>query len=215
MEITDNQISLRSELKRKMIHLFSSVIPFSYYLLERKTMLSILIAMFIAMLVIDVLRVKNQKVKYLYIKFLGDILRRHETEKEKIFFTGGTYLIFAFLICVLIFEKNIAILSMFILIFCDTTAAIVGRKKGKHFIGQKTIEGSLAFFFTGIIILFLVIGITDLKFLFAGTIALFVTTLFELIPLNSIKSFKIDDNITIPVFFGIAFTLISNSNFLI
>lgn len=209
MEDKQGSESIYSEIKRKMIHILSSVIPLSYYFIDRYVLLLILFVLLIFMVMTDILRHKNRKVNELYNSFLGDILRSHENMRDKVYFTGGTFLILGFLICVFLFEKNIAITSMMIIVFSDTAAAITGKFFGKHSIGKKTAEGSLAFFVTGIIIFVLVNGLSFNAVFLSGIITLLLTTVFELYPFN------IDDNLIIPVFFGIMFTIISDTDFLI
>ncbi|MBK6773888.1 MAG: hypothetical protein IPG78_17475 [Ignavibacteria bacterium] len=203
------KISLSKELKRKAIHLSSSLIPVSYYFIERKTLLIILTTAFAAMVIIDILRMRSGFVRKVYGKFLGDILRPHENKSERIYFTGGTYIVLAFLLCILIFERNIAILSMLIIVFCDSAAAIAGKVFGKHHIGNKTIEGSISFFLTGVILFFVVIKPENFVLIISGVFSLFLITVFELIPV------KIDDNLSIPLIFGILFSLLTKTDFLI
>ncbi len=203
------KISLSIELKRKAIHLSSSVIPVSYYFIERNPLLIILTTAFAAMVIIDILRMRSEFVRKVYGKFLGDILRPHENKSERIYFTGGTYIILAFLLCILIFEKNIAILSMLIIVFCDSAAAIAGKVFGKHHIGNKTLEGSISFFLTGAILFFLIIKPDNIVLAISGVFSLMLITVFELLPL------KIDDNFSIPLIFGILFSLLTQTDFLI
>ena len=203
------KISLSIELKRKAIHLSSSVIPVSYYFIERNPLLIILTTAFAAMVIIDILRMRSEFVRKVYGKFLGDILRPHENKSERIYFTGGTYIILAFLLCILIFEKNIAILSMLIIVFCDSAAAIAGKVFGKHHIGNKTMEGSISFFLTGVILFFVVIKPDNIVLIISGVISLMLITVFELLPV------KIDDNLSVPLMFGILFSLLTKTDFLI
>ncbi|MBK7255589.1 MAG: hypothetical protein WBQ38_08290 [Ignavibacteria bacterium] len=209
MKNDSEKISLSIELKRKAIHLSSSVIPVSYYFIERNPLLIILTTAFAAMVIIDILRMRSEFVRKVYGKFLGDILRPHENKSERIYFTGGTYIILAFLLCILIFEKNIAILSMLIIVFCDSAAAIAGKVFGKHHIGNKTMEGSISFFLTGVILFFVVIKPDNIVLIISGVISLMLITVFELLPV------KIDDNLSVPLMFGILFSLLTKTDFLI
>ncbi len=209
MKNHSEKISLSIELKRKAIHLSSSVIPVSYYFIERNPLLIILTTAFAAMVIIDILRMRSEFVRKVYGKFLGDILRPHENKSERIYFTGGTYIILAFLLCILIFEKNIAILSMLIIVFCDSAAAIAGKVFGKHHIGNKTMEGSISFFLTGVILFFVVIKPDNIVLIISGVISLMLITVFELLPV------KIDDNLSVPLMFGILFSLLTKTDFLI
>lgn len=146
------------------------------------------------------MRIHNERFKKFYLKLLEPVLRDHEVDNTKALFTGGTYIILGFLICVIIFPQPIAIASMFVIIFCDSFAAIMGKVYGKHFVGNKSIEGSAAFFVTGIVLILLTPKVTgSIKEYYFGVIAVFLTTIFELF------QNKIDDNIIIPVFFGLVY----------
>ncbi len=200
MEETHSKISFKNEVYRKGIHLSSSVIPFTYIFLSRQVEIIILVLIVSELILIDILRSKNENFSRFYLKFLGPILRGHEIDKNKYLFTGGTYLVMAFLICTIIFPKPVAVTSMFVAVFCDSMAAIVGKNLGKHFISNKTLEGSVAFFLTGIIIILLTPKFTDaVTEYYLGFIAVFLSSVFELIPI------KIDDNISTPLFFGLVY----------
>lgn len=191
---------------RKTIHLFSSVIPLMYIFWGSWEFyvyaLSVLSAV---MVLIDFFRYKDRNFNQFYMRALGNILRTHELNKRKTIFTGGTYLIIAFLICVLIFPRQIAIISMLILSVCDSAAAISGKIFGKKRIKNKTLEGSIGFFITGVLIIFLTPKMSDsFSEYYIALTALVLTTLFELIPL------RIDDNFSIPVFFGAVYLLLFN-----
>lgn len=151
-------------------------------------------------MVIDIMRVRYEPLKSLYMKYVKPILRGHELNNDRSVFTGATYLTLAFLICVIIFPKPIAITAMFVVIFCDSFAAIVGKSWGRHFISAKTIEGSLAFLLSGVVIILLTPKVTDsIAEYYIGFIAVLLSTIFELIPI------KIDDNISTPIFFGLVY----------
>ncbi|MEO6694479.1 MAG: diacylglycerol/polyprenol kinase family protein [Ignavibacteria bacterium] len=203
MEEVENKISLRSELLRKAIHISSSLIPLSYYFIEKDILIIFLYVFGFLLMLMDLTKLRYQWVQRIYLKFLGPVLRSHELQNKKLFFTGGTYLVIAFLICVLLFSKPVAITSMLIIVFCDSAAAIVGKVYGKHFVKNKTLEGSAAFFITGVAVILLTPKATDSSNeFFLALSALLLTTIFEIIP-N-----KIDDNISIPIFFGITYSIL-------
>jgi len=203
LTISDNT-EIKNELYRKGIHLFSSVIPIAYIFIEsRELFIWFLAVLTIVMFAIDYIRFKDPGFKKFYLNFLGDILRPHEVNKKKAMFTGGTYLILAFLICVIIFPKPVAVMSMLVLVVSDSFAAIFGKLLGRTKIGEKSMEGSAAFFISGLTVIVVTPKITDNfnEYIIAGS-AVLITTFFELIPL------KFDDNIIIPVFFGITYSIL-------
>lgn len=203
MEGNGDKISFKNELIRKSIHLSSSIVPVIYYFIDRKPAIIILAAFTITQMLLDILRVKFEPLKKLYLRYVKHILRGHELNNDKSVFTGATYLTLAFLICVIIFPKPVAITAMFVVVFCDSFAAIVGKSWGKHFISNKTFEGSLAFFLSGVIIILLTPKVTDsMSEYYVGIIAVFLSAIFELIPI------KIDDNLSTPIFFGLVYLIL-------
>ncbi len=200
LEDKENKISFKNELIRKSIHLSSSIVPVLYFFTDRDTAIIILAIFSFILVAIDILRRHHKPFKRFYLKYLGQILRGHEKEGDMEIFTGGTYITVAFLICVLIFPKPLAITSMFVVIFCDSLAAIVGKSRGRHFIMSKTLEGSLAFFLSGVIIILLTPKISDsVSEYYIGFFSIFLSTIFELIPTS------IDDNLSTPIFFGLVY----------
>ncbi len=196
---------LKYELYRKSIHLSSSFIPLSYFYIDRDTEIILLSVMFVTALAIDVARINSAGFRSVYDKILGRILRHHETGKGGNSFTGGTYIVLAFLICAIVFPKQAAIASMLIVVFADSMAAIAGIHLGRIRIGNsKTLEGSVAFIATGIAIVLLMAELTNEGMnIIAGIAAVFVTAAAELIPV------RIDDNIVIPLVFGFSYLIIS------
>lgn len=201
MEEAKDKISFKNELLRKSIHLSSSVIPIFYYF-TNKSITVILLSIAVAILLfLDIGKRFSKPIENVFNKWLGPVLRHHETKKETHLFTGGTTFTISILICVLFFQKEIAITAIFIMIICDTAAAIIGKSFGKHFIKNKTFEGSAAFLLSGLIVILLTPKVTnDISEYYIGFLAILLTTLVELIPL------RFDDNIFIPVFFGLVYT---------
>ena len=200
MEEVRNKISFASELKRKFIHISSSWISFAYLFLSKEVMIIILGVAFAGSLLFDILRYYSKWFDELYLKFLGDVLRSHELKLKNITFTGATYLMFAALLCVVIFPKEIAIAAILIMTIGDAVAAIVGKSFGKIKIFTKTVEGSVAFFIAGVIIVALTPKMTsDPNEFYIALAAVSFTTVIEILPL------KLDDNITVPIAFSLAY----------
>ena len=200
MEDHGNKISFKNELIRKSIHLSSSVVPIAFYFVSREFALIVLGISAFMLISIDLLRRGNEPFRLFYHRFMKPILRKHEVQYDRHVFTGGTYIVIAFFLCVLFFPKPVAITSMLVVIFCDSFAAIIGKNWGRHFISNKTFEGSAAFFISGMIIIFLTPKVTtSVNEYFIGFAAVFLSTIFELLPV------KIDDNISTPIFFGLVY----------
>lgn len=105
--------------------------------------------------------------------------------------TGTTALLIANIIIIAFFDKQVAIVSLVYMLFGDAAAAIIGSKYGKIKIGDKTLEGSLSFFITTMVLALIFsqwIGIKiHLIILIFGAIA---ATITEALPI------EINDNLT-------------------
>ena len=154
------------------------------------------------MVLVDLIRLKNKFLHNLYLSVFGKILREHELNNNKIFFTGGTYLVLSSFFLILLFPREIAILTILISVICDSSSSLIGRNFGKIKIFSKTIEGSIAFLVTGLVLIFITPKITVFKTeYYIAVIALIITSFIELIPS------KIDDNIIIPFSFSLLYYL--------
>ncbi|MCX6164527.1 MAG: SEC59/DGK1/VTE5 family protein [Ignavibacteriae bacterium] len=202
MEDKNEQIGLKNELLRKAIHLSSFIIPISYYFLEKNILLIVVGIGTVFMILLDIFRKTIPVINNFYIKVMGFVLRKKEINVNERFLTGGTYYAIGVFLAILLFKREIAAPAIMIMIICDTFAALIGKKFGKHNLWNKTIEGSVTFFILGVAIVVLTPKITTnyLEYIYA-VIALFIVTIIEALP------FELDDNITIPVSFGIIYTL--------
>ncbi len=185
------------EIKRKAVHLATLVVPIGYALTSDTAILSFLIPFFLVYLAVDLLRHFHPGLGSLFQKhFFGRVLR----EEEKPTLMGSTYFLFASILTILLFPKPIAIASLLILILSDTAAALVGKSFGRIPIFRKTLEGSLAFFVSSLLIVWLYPGLDRVS----GSFAALGASLVEALPIS------LDDNLTIPLtagaimFFGTA-----------
>lgn len=177
------------EVRRKLIHLATLVIPIGYGQSSKETVLTILIPLSLGLLAIDLLRRYHPGLASLFRKlFFGRVLR----EREENALMGSTYFLLSSAFMVMVFPKRIAIVSLLILIFSDTCAALVGKAMGKISIFEKTLEGSLAFFLSALVIVWCFPRVDR----WAGTAAAAAATVIELLPT------PVDDNFTIPVTAG-------------
>jgi dolichol kinase len=200
LEDRKHKISLKNELLRKTIHIFSSVIPFFYLYSDFETTVIAVSILTVILILIDIFRLKLKKFNNFYLYVLNPILRKHEKINKKSIFTGGTYIVIGYLICILVFPKEIAIASMFIAAYSDTAAAIIGKVYGRIFVKSKTVEGSIAFFVVGVfVVLFTPKYTQNENEIYIGFLALLITTIYELIPV------RLDDNIFVPLFFGLTY----------
>jgi len=177
------------EIRRKVVHLSTLIIPLGYGIISKELILSFLIPFFLLYIFIDLLRHFHPRFALIFQKhFFGKVLR----EKERVNLMGSTYFLFSTIITILIFPKPIAIVSLLILTISDTASGLVGKGIGRIPIFGKTLEGTLAFLLTSLIIIWSYPGIDR----FSGTLAAIGATLIEVIPI------PLDDNLTIPLVSG-------------
>jgi len=177
------------EILRKIVHLATLVVPFGYALTSEETAILFLVPFFLALLSVDLVRHFHSGMASLFRKyFFGRVLR----EKEESTLMGSTYFIFSTILTILLFPKSIAIASMLILILSDTAAALIGKWIGRVKIFGKTLEGSMAFLITSLLIVWTYPHLNRLP----GSLAALGATLIELLPI------KLNDNLSIPLVAG-------------
>jgi dolichol kinase len=183
---------------RKTWRLCGIIFPLAYYFAS-KTLTLILVFLFLGIFVfIEFLRLAVPRLN----NRLFIIFRYYfkETEKKRLI-TTTTFLI-SFLITVLLFRKDIAITAMLFSIFGDAASAVVG-VHGKKRIFDKSIEGSLAFLVTclviGLVLTLTKIHLAPMVFILGA----FSATIIELLPL------PVDDNFTIALAAGAAMSVTS------
>jgi dolichol kinase len=177
------------EIKRKVVHLVSLAIPIGYALTSKETALIILIPLSLAFLTIDILRRYVPGLRSLFERyFIGTVLRERERDQ----LMGSTYFLLSSVLVILLFPPAIANASLLILIISDTCAAWVGKGIGKVRILNKTLEGSLAFLVSALLIVWIFPGLDRLS----ASLAALGATVVELLPIH------IDDNLSIPFVAG-------------
>lgn len=189
--------AIKNEVLRKIIHISTAIIPMLYfYYLNREQISILMIFLLLLILTGDILRIYVTKLGQIYENLFGKLLRPSESDKQ---LNGATMLLFGFTLAVLLFKKDIAIISMLILALSDSFAAIAGKSFGRIKLQGKTLEGSVTFFLITWVVAGLFNENTGINVLGAALI-----TVFEL------YSDKLNDNISIPLFSGLFFTLAKN-----
>jgi dolichol kinase len=195
------QITFVQELMRKGTHMGALVIPGGYYFLhlDRQEMLSIMIPVTVAMILIDIARLRQWLFwKAFARRILSPVIRQHEMAGD---FTGATYILLSVCLTVALYNKPIAIAAMEFIIVGDTLAALVGRRFGRHRFGNKSVEGSLACL-AGTVIVAVLVPDLPMGIRFLGAV---VATIVEALPLS------IDDNITVPILSGLSMTILDKT----
>ncbi len=182
------QISYAGEVKRKLVHLFALVMPLGYFIVPYWWALGTLLLAWLVSLTIDVCRLFNLRPYHWVAPLIGPVLRPQEDRD----FTGATYILFSGFFCLAAFDVTAAAAGMGFIILGDTAAALVGRRWGRHRFGEKSYEGSAAFFFCAAIWAVFLPGIP----LGWGLAAALLATVVEA------TSGLIDDNVSVPLASG-------------
>ena len=186
---------------RKATHLFSLVIPALYwYTVPSQKTASIIIIFFTFLFILfDYLRFKSKAIKLFFSLFFDKMLKEHELNGK---LTGASWVMISSSMVILLFSKEVAVISLVFLSIGDTAAGLFGRNYGKIRIGNKTLEGFIAGFFSCLIIC---LFYRPLQFSITASGAFF-GMLFETLPL------PFDDNLKIPIASAIAMSILIGSN---
>lgn len=191
-------IEYKAEIARKGIHLSSLSIPIIYYFIERDLALQLLVPITFAFLLVDLLRYYHKPTADLFYKVFRFMLRKHEQDHTSKRLNGATNVLIAATLCIILFPKLIVLSAFTILIVSDTFAALIGRKFGRRKFFQKSVEGSLTFFISALIVVAITPKVErSMTEYVIGAIAALVGTIVEA------GSWKIDDNLSIPFSVGI------------
>ncbi|MBU0466841.1 MAG: SEC59/DGK1/VTE5 family protein [Nanoarchaeota archaeon] len=206
--------TFKNELARKFVHFLSLFIILVYFLasdfFSEKIALIILVLILIILLEFEYLRIELGNKIPILSKIWSYMRRKKEKDKlgGDIFFVIGAILVLA------VFDLRIAIAAILMTTLGDLSAALIGKKFGKHpLLKTKSWEGTIAEFIVNIIIgisVFIIYTGTSFANWQAWTIILVMalTATFVETVVN-----KLDDNLLIPVFAGfngqIAFLILS------
>ena len=193
-------IPYRQEVLRKMVHLSSIWMPVSLFYLPR--MFNVIMFATFAVLNVIIEIAVFQQVPYvtpLYKALFGRMAR--ESKPGVFRFSGAPPMYASACLTALCFSPRVASCAFTILILSDTSAALIGRRWGRHrFFNGKSLEGSLAFLLTGWIIaacFCLAGGLPDatIAVWLGGVAVSCVAEFFN-------EQIHLDDNFTIPLLFG-------------
>ena len=184
-----NLLSYRQESYRKIIHISSSIFPLLLYLLGKYLFQYLIIIPLLLLIILDYSRKYYSIINNIYFMFFRNVTRKNELNSV----SGSTWVFIGIILTTLIFHEKITIISLLVLSFSDSAAALIGMKYGKTILFNKSLEGSISFFITTIIIISL---FTNISILLTITFSAIITTI-ELIPI-----YKINDNLLIPLATG-------------
>ncbi|WP_457751857.1 diacylglycerol/polyprenol kinase family protein [Thermococcus sp.] len=166
-------MSIKRELKRKSLHLTGLVVPLIYYLLGREAALTVTGIAFLLFVILEPFRIieelrDNIKRRLrIYVdndvfermenleRQIDEITRGHERNRvaAHIYFAAASFIVIYF------FPMNTAVGAITVATLGDALAAIVGKSLGKHrFSNGKSLEGSLAYFISALVVLIPLVG---------------------------------------------------------
>ncbi|AEC52532.1 hypothetical protein PNA2_1617 [Pyrococcus sp. NA2] len=162
-------MSLKLELKRKALHMTGLSVPLMYLLFGREVTIAFVATFLIIFIILEPFRLVEDfrdRVK----RKLGlphEVIAKIEREingiareHEKKGLGAHIYFTIAALIIVVAFPREVAIGSIAVATLGDAMAAIIGKPYGRHrFKNGKSVEGSLAYLVTGLVILLPLVGI--------------------------------------------------------
>ncbi len=184
---------------RKVYHLGGGLaLLFLYYVLGRERALLIYAALFIVVLAFDFLRIRLPGVNQFIMTRFGSFIRASEEHK----LTGTSPYVLGIGLTLFLYRTDIATAAVCFLAFGDVAATAIGERYGRTKIGNKSVEGTLAFIAASLIIGFILtrIGMSvSTGVLLAGAV---VAAGVELLPL------PLNDNLVIPLASGGAMMLL-------
>lgn len=214
-------MTFQFEVRRKFIHSLSVFYVVLYiameYFFSRYVAIGVLSTMLILIFFYEEIRLRearNSLEKYLK-KFTGKLEQFHRL-KEMDKLSGNVYMLLGIILSLIIFDLRVAFAVIFMTIFGDLTAALIGKRFGKHKLFSKSWEGTIAGFFANLLVGWIFVrGPVDLAF--ANSLEMLAKLMTGLAPNITIvfmmalaASFAelyfehIDDNMSIPIFAGIA-----------
>lgn len=210
--VTDGRPDLpySGELYRKGLHLIALVLPAAVVVLGKPDALYGLIPLALFALTIDFARSRNSVLNRFIDQTFGWMMRNRErpTVGEPPVFNGATWVVTSMAVLTILFPVDVAVVAFCIFMLGDAAAALVGRRFGRTRWGRDgcTVEGSAAFFVTGLMAAFLIaapeLGLAPFSLTWAALIlATAAATVLEATPL------PLNDNIAAPL--GTALVLLA------
>jgi dolichol kinase len=194
LAITADLFSYRREIFRKLIHLSSLWMPVAILQFGVKPALAIFGVALSAVLLFEIMRKRRGQMALALNRAFSGVIRPQEYGAFRL--TGAPFVLTSGILLCLVFSPIIAATALAIALVGDTAAALIGRRYGWTRIGNKSLEGSIAFFVAGMATLACIAWATQQPsaFITAGAAAAFVASITELYA----RFLLLDDNLTVP-----------------
>lgn len=182
-----------NHLGRKLFHLLGGLGLLSvYFILGRARALAFYAVLFLIVLAVEVVRLSIPAFNQFMFARFGSFIRQKEANK----LTGTAPYVLGIGLTLYLYRTDIATAAICFLAFGDVAATTVGERYGKTKIGEKSLEGTLAFVVAAVVAGFL-LNAAGVHLMYgivlAGAIA---AAGVELLPL------RVNDNLVIPIVSG-------------
>jgi dolichol kinase len=191
------RMSFRHEVLRKAIHLCTLVFPLVYLLSSRWCALALAVPVTLAFIAVDLLRQRQPRIRSLYDRYLSPLMRAHEQSQ----LCGASHVMIAVTLCILLYQREVAVAAMLFLTVSDALASLVGRALARPGQSGKSIAGSAAFLASASLLAIMCLPGRPLAAL-AGAVA---ATVAEAVPVR-VGRVHVDDNLTVPIVSGAVMT---------
>ena len=194
--------TIQQEIYRKLIHLSSLWMPLFIFFTPYTWSCLLFGTALIVDLIIEYANYKRYKwVRRTFGRLFFKTLRSKETTHRRFLPSGSVYVLAAAFLCSIFFSREISAMALSIMLVSDSCAALIGKKFGRHKIYKhKSLEGTLAFFVSAVLINWLFYPL--LPFSFISLSACLAATCAELWE----DKIRIDDNLSIPLIIGMILT---------
>ncbi|KAL2222718.1 phosphatidate cytidylyltransferase family protein [Thermoascus aurantiacus ATCC 26904] len=142
----------RHEIPRKLLHVSIGFLTLHLYSRGIQTfeITPLLISALVPIAATDFLRHRSQTVNKLYIRCLGALMRETEVDHYNgvIWYLLGAYIVLRF------FPKDVGVMGVLLLSWCDTAASTFGRLYGRYTMRLrrgKSLAGTLGAWFVGVV----------------------------------------------------------------
>jgi len=196
--------SIKKEFQRKAVHLSSLWVPSAIYFVPEVLLFPTLFIILCGNIALEYANFKRYRwARQSFGAIFFRLLREKETARQNFQFTGSVYILTSAILCMCLFSKEVTVIAMTVMLISDSAAALIGRTFGKHKIYKsKSLEGTMAFFVSALVINLLFIPIYPFRL--ASILACAAATAVEVYE----DKIGIDDNLSIPLAFSAVISLL-------
>ena len=175
-----------------------SSIAFGVWYVDFGKAVTILSISVLVLIPLDFLRRYVPFLQFLSGLIFGKLMRDYENTR----LSGASYALLGGFICLVIFPKEVAAISILMFAIGDPVSNFVGTKYGKDkILGNKTLQGTIACFVICMIISFSYVSMIGAfsfeRYMVIGLLAGLIGAITELVPVM-----KFNDNFTMPTLSG-------------